>query len=504
MAKYSTFKFGDGTKYGTLTKASAANLLWTFIVAWTDEYTGFNEASRMVDLTVHRGRNYLLSAAGSGFEYIGIGEAVGIFDNSDGRYDPWNTSSPLYPNVRAGKFARIAVLDNETDTNYGIMRGIVDDIQPMRYGDREVVRIVIKDGMQWLQDRLVHIGLKEGQDRDACISDILTAAEWPTAEWPLDLSDSLDDLVWWWAWKEWAIDAIRELTDAEIGIFFHDRDGKAVFRGRDYTHNRTKAVDQAELLVDMVVPQPWEVVRNSIDIYAVPKLLDEDIEIGTGLFRFQDTVAIDIGETVTLDCVFNNIILAPGTGSAPRGTLKAACGRGTVTTFTVDEEADGTGADLTDDCTLTEGEVGNGVQVSITNNSASNGYLIFLRVNGDAVYPTDISTQRANDTISQSKYGIRSLVINSYWQESNDLAKAIAAYLLAELKYPMPNPTIKVENRADIQFYLDLYDRIELTIAKKGIDSNFRVGSIEHRWLTENGQSIETTFQLEPYFTVFS
>jgi len=502
MPKFSTFKYGDGTYYGTT--APTTTLSWTFIVAWDGYWSSGNESLRMSDLTVRRGREHLIDPRGEGFEYPEIGEAIGIFDNEDGRYDPFNTDSPLYPNVLPGKFVRIACLDTSTNTNYGVMRGIITDIQPLVKDGKRLAMIKVKDGLRWLNEHTVYVGLKEGQDRDACISDILTGADWPTTEWPLDLSDSLDDLDYWWAWKENALTAIREITDAEIGIFFHDRDGKAVFRGRDYTHNRTLAVDQAEILTDIVFPQPWDVIRNNIDIFATPKLLDEDIEIGTGLFRLRDTPAIAIHEYLTLDCVFNNIALAPGSGSQPRGTLKSACGKDTVTSFAVNSAVGGGGNDLSDWCILTEGEVGDGVQVTIYNNSAQDGYVTFLRVNGDAVYPTDISTQRANNQASQDIYGVKPLTINSFWQESNDDAKAIAAYLLAELQGRQVLPTIRVENRPAIQFYLDLYDRVELTISEHTIDANYRVGAIRHKWLTENGNSVQTTFVLEPYLTPYS
>ncbi|NVM23894.1 MAG: hypothetical protein HWN68_19210, partial [Desulfobacterales bacterium] len=61
MAKYGTFKYSE-EKYGT--EAQDANLRWTFIVAWDGYYGWGNEAERMVDFTVERGRQRMLGRNG--------------------------------------------------------------------------------------------------------------------------------------------------------------------------------------------------------------------------------------------------------------------------------------------------------------------------------------------------------------------------------------------------------------------------------------------------------
>jgi hypothetical protein len=139
------------------------------------------------------------------------------------------------------------------------------------------------------------------------------------------------------------------------------------------------------------------------------------------------------------------------------------------------------------------------------NNSGSDGYITLLQAVGDAIYPPSVQLREAEDTTSQDDYGPRTLTLDAYWQESSTAAKAIADWLLSELKDPMPIPTVQLENQPDLQFGPDLCEsRIHLTVAAKGIDDYFRVGKIEHRWLKENGIAVQTTFKLEPYFTPFS
>jgi hypothetical protein len=80
-----------------------------------------------------------------------------------------------------------------------------------------------------------------------------------------------------------------------------------------------------------------------------------------------------------------------------------------------------------------------------------------------------------------------------------EFAQTQADWLLPYFKEAAQYPIIQIEDRAEYQYYLDLYDRVQLTAATLGIDDDFRVGHIEHEWLSENGQSVRTTFRLEPY-----
>src|SRR3972149_9361737 len=479
MARFNTFKYDDGTLYGT---TASTNLLWTFQVAWDGSYnapnTLNNEAARMVDFSSGRGRDYLIQLGGAGLEYYNIGEAVGIFENSDGRYDPWNTSSPLYPNVKPGKFVRILVKNGTAGTNYGIMRGIISDIQPFSRGRDQFVRIVVKDGLQWLKDRSIEQGLLSSNRIDTYIGYILTKSDWPNTEWAKtggSIFQSVDSLDYYLVWTVNALDSIHKLESAELGAFFHDRDGNATFRGRDYTYERTQALTQTEILTDIVLPQPWEIVRNRVEIYSYPKMLDP---VNTTLWQLRDVPAIANGATFNIDAIFRYSTWRP-------------CGSSITFNHTVNAAADGSGADLTASCPLTfNTDIGDGAEITITNNPRSNGYITLLGAVGDAIYAPGPGGGKSSDTTSEVAYGPRTLTIDTPWQESTTTAQSLADFLLANLKDPNGLPTIQIEGRPTYQFNLDLYDRVELSIAAKGISANFRVGKIEHKWLNENGEAV--------------
>ena len=482
MAYFGAFKYG-AEKYGV--GVTTGNLLWSFVVLWDGVWWSPNEAhGRMVDLTVNRGRQSLLASGGKGLESFGIGEATAILDNEDGRFDPFDTTSPLYPHVTPGKFVRIAVRDDNTDTDYGVMRGVIDDIQPVKRGDREAVRIVVKDGLQWLKDRIINLGLQQTISKHSVFDLVYAAASWPTTEWPITRTTDTDTHDYWWGWNQSAYKAMKEFDKAEWAVTFHDRDGNLTWRPSEYTQERTTDIGQDEILKDIGRPQPWEVVRNIARVYASPKILNEGPHT---LWELQTIPAILDTEVFFIECIFKYQEWLP-------------CGESIVFNHTVNAEAGGGGADLTGDCPLTyDTQIGEGARITITNNSGSDGFIIALNTTGNAIYAPDVDIREEEDTISQAAYGDRTLVVDSRWIEDQTEAETQAEWLLANLKDPSVLPIIQMEDRLVNQFTPDLYDKLILRVPKKSIRQVYRVGSLGHQWLNENGQSIRTSMRLEPY-----
>jgi hypothetical protein len=76
----------------------------------------------------------------------------------------------------------------------------------------------------------------------------------------------------------------------------------------------------------------------------------------------------------------------------------------------------------------------------------------------------------------------------------------IAEYLLDFLQGIQFFPTILIENRPEIQFGLDLYDVVSLKLDEWGIDANFRIGKITHKFLSATGQHVQTEMRLFPVY----
>lgn len=481
MSKYSSFKYGDGTTYG----AQTANLRWGLAIAWDGMYGWGDEASRMVSLNVRRGRRNLIAAGSKGLQAFPPGETTVILDNEDGRYDPFNTDSPLYPHVAPGKFAIIRVREQAVGTRRGIMCGVVKDIQPDMQGDKHRVRIVIVDGLQWLADRVIHASRWEDIAKSLVPKYITIAADWPSSEWPKSIATDTDVQAEWWAWNITAYEALREWNEAEVAVAYHTRDGFFSWKPRSYGYFRSVTLDESEILKDIGRPQPWEVVRNIVRVSVHTK--KEDIGPYV-LWNMEDTPFIGDGETFYIEALFRHEDWVPA-------------GKDLTFAFAVNTQADGGGADITADCERRHsGSLSEGIHIWVTNNSGVHGYITTLRSSGNAVYAPNTDVREASDAASKELYGARTLTINSRWVENSNYAKNLADWLLSEFKDPAIYPIVQIENRSEKQFFPDLYDQIVLTSPKLGItDGLYRIGAIEHQTLEESCQGVRTTFWLEPY-----
>lgn len=491
MPKYGTFKYGEGL-YGAQTET---NLLWSFLVAWDGNFTGDNEASRMVDLYSFRGRRNVLSPNSTGLVHYEPGKVQATLDNSDGRYSSWNTLSPLYPNVTPGKFARILVQDGSAGTNYSIMRGIVTDIQPYRRNGQNYVQITVEDGLRWLANQSIKLGMTTGTQLDNLSRLILDEADWPSTEWSQPGNTTTKGLNWYWAWNENALQAQNELADLGLGVFYHDRNGMARFAGANEGHTTaTIAVDESELLRDITITQPWEVVRNEITVVNHPKKQYANTEV---LWEIpsDEMMPIPASATVVFEAKLRNETNATQTSAINLTTAH----------FDFTLSATDPYIGLVYGYDLIVEKYATSVLFKFANRDGGIGYLWGTIIPDFDVYDIDQVSYLVNDVTSQATYGQKSLVLDTFFMQNTTYAQECGAFLLAKYKDPKPYPVIKAENRTALQFTPDIYRyTFDLTLPTFGIDDLFRVGGIEHRWLNENGQAVQTTFWLEPKADLFS
>lgn len=466
-------------------------LQWLVEVDW-DNNGSFeaDEGPRLQHLTVSRGRDNILRADGNGFQRAKVGEALLTLDNFDGRYDPLLSTSPLYPNVLPNREIRIRVTDGVT--TWPVIRGKIDDVFPLS-GGRQQARLVIKDGRQWLKGRSVRKALQTAIRTDTAIGHVLDEAAWPSA-WGRSLGTGSDTLPYWWAdgqlgaGGKTALDEIDDLVESELGQFWVAADGQATFLGRQALYNAAAAVNvtQAELLDSIFLPQPWNSVRNIVRVKVYPRVVSAAVE----LWRMQDKPLVLPGAALTVFAEFvASAAVVPG-----QNTVSPVA----TTDYTANTLANGTGTNLTANFTVTSFTTyGTSAKIVLTNTGATAGYVTLLKVRGDAVAAPN-ATVLERDVSSGSAYGQKLLNLDLPWQQSIAGAADFAYWLASLFDDPRSFPTIQIEAREDLQFGYDLFDRINLAVAAKGIDSDYYIGKIEHHWQFETGQGVVTTWRLEP------
>lgn len=477
MAKYGAFKYGDGTKYGVAAaSAPTGALTWILLVDWekSGSFSGVNEASLMVDCKVRRGRQYYVNPDGKGFDRVMVGEAQITLENKDYRYDPYNATSPIYDNVRPGRYAVLMVKDNTTGTTYTVLTGKIADIKPIS-GKNEQVKLTLVDGLRELYDADVTVGPFFYTGISSLIDRVLTSAGWPSRMGRNIIANTTPVTVFELD-NENAGDNIHALADAGLGTFFAARDGKATFYPRTYNGMASYDLDQPELLKEIPIPQPWEVVRNLINV-----VCNRQMKRRMGpIWYLPDPVFIASGATETIEAQYEAALdVTPHEHSA--NTL-----------------INGAGTDLTASFSVTCSARRKSATLTVYNGSASDGYLTGLTLDG-RTFELMEAKNVTRDTTSIADYGIRRFELNTPWLQDRNFAKAYKTILLAFLKDARKIPVVYIDQRPALQYAPDLFDKVHLTVAAKTVDdATLHIGMIEHEWLESTGQSVRTTFTLQP------
>lgn len=482
MARYGTFKYGDGTKYG---EEVTENNLWAVLVDWDEDGAwDDNEAIRMVGFRSKRGRDYLIKSDGTGFERVMKGEATCILDNSDGRYDANNSSSPLYPNVGPGKRIQVLVKNGSAGAVDYIITGTIENILPVS-GRNPRVSVKIVDGYKTLFKQTINIAVQAGQRVDALFGMILADADWPVS-WGSAIDSASDVIPFWWARNEPAWESAQLLAEAMLGTFFLAADGKASFYGRSHSGANVLDLTQDYLKKEIGGSQPWEVIRNNITVVVNPRVSVP----ATELWRATEVISIPAGGSFEFWSPYKY-----GTEDVPAtNVIPPVSG----TDYTANTAADGSGTNITAYFTPVIYDFGTIAKQTYTNSYGSTGYLTLAKLRGDALsLPHDMKLNK-EDPVSVARFGTMVFELNNPFLQDVILATTFKDYLALVLPEVREFPKIQMQSRPNLQFVPDLFDRIGLTVEKLGISNVFSVGSIEHEWISENGQDVLTVLRCEP------
>ena len=477
--RYGSFKYSE-QKYGASVNP---NLLWALEVDWDGDgvFDGSNEAVRMIGLRTERGDNYYLSGDGRGFESHGIGFAMLTVDNYDGRFDPYNTTGPLYGKLQPGVKVRLKVRDGIGGTDYPIIAGILQDIKP--YGRRGEVDLVLDDGWRWLSDRDVSVALQANIYADDAIGAIADAAAYP---WGYELDTGPDLIKWWWATGKKAKSEIEDIANSGIGSVFVANDGKLKYYSRQHADDPIMTLHEGELLKDIVIPQPWEFQRNIVKLSVKPRVTQSSQVIWT----LNDKPAITAGESIVIwaSYSYENYGVPATDVITPEIT----------TDYTANASADGSGADKGAQIAIEITKFAETAKIIYTNNDAGTVYLTLAQLRGKPINAPNTTVIIQEGTNADTMP--RVLELDLLWQQDYNVGVNISEYLVDFLQSIQYFPTVFIEGRPEIQFALDLYDIVSLILDEWGVDANFKIGKIAHKFLAPTGQHVRTELKLFPVY----
>ncbi len=475
MALYKSAKYG-AIKYGA---SSTTAIRWGLDIDWDDSgtFSGDNDAERMQALSVNRGRNYFISSGGDAFEPVQVGTCEIILSNHDGRYDPYNTSSPLYPNVAPGKFMRLRV--RYGTVTYPVFAGMVMNIVSSGFASEATVQISCEDGLRWLQDFSAVTNIYQKIYADEAIETLLILAKWPT-QWGYSLTKGADILDYWWGKDRTISEEITALADSEIAKVFVNSSGAFVFQKRSSVLPATADLDQAQMLKSITLLNPWEVQRNYCSVKSNPitATASGDIWDGSGL-------PIGAGQTVTIFAEFS--------GGAIDVIAPVA-----TTDYLAYRNSDGTGTNLTGYITITTTIMAEKAMLTITNSYTRVAYLTLLKMRGKLLVSSSTSAEAFATGYEKHPRGIR---LDLEWQQDTNNPATFSEQILEILNTAPPLPTFQYDTRPDIQFGVDIFDNIIISVARLNItNAQYKISGISHEWTSQTGQAVKTTIRTEPYW----
>lgn len=448
------------------------SIQWIFLVDWDNNLTySYNEAGYVSNISLERGQRYYIKGDGSGFEQIAPGTATVTLENKDLRFDPDNTGSPLTTKILPGRRFKLMVKDLATDTLYPIMAGYIDDIPPL--SDDNKVEFRLKESWNLL-DKTVSLAIIYRKSIDSIMNSLVTAGGWPTSYGKAMDSES-QYITAFSVDKLNALQTLTELADACMGEVFADRTGKLIFYSRAHTTMPTHTLDQAQCLKAIRKSQPWENVRNDVEVIANRKVKKRE----EALWQNSGPIELTAGDARLYSVQYPEAIDVR------------------VYSFVTNTQADGLGQSAASSVIYDVDVYPRSMNIEIENTSGSTVYVTEMIIVGRPIVDQPVGL-KASDATSQGKFGVRPMTLDNPWMQSINHARGYSSAIVAHLKDPKRTIEVQIEQRPDYQFAYDLLDKVTFTSAKLGINEELYVGQIRHEWQRATGQSVVTTLVLRP------
>lgn len=454
-------------------------LTWKVNVDWNGDgvYEADEAAYLLMVESVIRGRQYQIRSDGKGFQDVGVGTATIVLDNSSGRFDAWNASGALYPNVTPGKYIQLQV--NDGSGAVAVISGTIDNIQPVNNARIPQVRISIVDPVAWLKGQSFYGNVSQlAVDVSTIIGDTLT--DW--YPWGNTLPASGTTLINRWFSGKSFWEEFQDMANCALAFLYVAADGDLTLIPRSVFYNATTpdvTVDKSEILKDVTIGQPWDNIRNIVTVVLHPKAEVANVLVWT---------------------LHDIPYVRPKDDSPAYTAIPTYQGRQVAIiadfdfVWTANTASDGSGTDVSANFSAT----GDPVVFMDNETSGIGGYITSASITATVLDAPDTTKIQ---TVAAATYQPRELTLDLFWLDDTNAAQDYANWLAAFLSVPRKAPIIQIQNRSDLQFGYDIGAMIHLEIDTLGIDDNFRLGRIEHRALDDSGQSFRTTWFLEPMDT---
>jgi hypothetical protein len=481
---------------------------------------GSNEAEYMTRWTCDRGRTRMIGRAGGGFEPYRVGRLVITLDNSNGRYNPWNTSGGLYGNLEPGKLMemKVAVYSSTSTTGYetySVFTGYTSNLTP--HGWNNTVTLECEDGLGMLKRTPIYSDVNTAEDEPIAglFSILQSESGYPFA---LDASTDVPSTDSYYVSEyldsDDALSTAEYLATAALGSIACERDGTLAFHDIYDTDGSIYALNEENTLRYPEFPNPWDYKRNSVRLraryYLVPLGLNSDF------FYVSTDSPLQIGAGESLVREFNYI---DGSGN------RWYCGFPSTTEplLYVSTSSTITGSTSpSSDFSVTPTYYPENVSMLFENHTAQNQYITLLQQSAradinyyfediDYTFGSTSSLWTDTELFINSPYSMILAYKSDYYDvmgttdapstnysnnhknRVNKLGNLIYDYVSSDHIFP----TLQMQGRPLAQFLLDVEKKVTYSSELLGSTDTYRICGLSHQ-SQGSVQDVLTTIYLYP------
>jgi len=447
---------------------------FTVEVDWTRSGTWVDETSRVRSVKTRAGFEE------RGDAVAGVGTAVIVVENVDGRYTPENATSPLAGNVTPRRPVRVRVGDGVT--TWTIWQGWIERIE-VEAGDKSARLAVLRcvDGMGLLGVEPVNVGHADSKAVADAVSEIVSLAFTPPATLIADNGDVLTHYGRAWLPERTScLDALRDVCLAVYGRAWMARDGTVRYMTREQiqdgsgepalTFDGASPPDGLEVAQDVdgvinrvvVTVHPPEVVGALTEIWKANSVL----HLGPGVRTLGAPFRDENGERVAAVEVAD---LVAGTD------------------YVVNTRRDGRGRNMTMDPNLSVSLAAEATRADIVleNNTGQALYVTLLQVRGRPIRTYDAVVVVRDDAGSQSEYEMRTAEYDLRMQASPGFAEGLASYVLVRRAQPEHGAERLRVDKSELVgtenvFSAEIMDLVSVVDAQAGVTGKYRVLNVSY------------------------
>lgn len=477
---------------------------YTLEIDWNLDNSYTDESAYVRRITVDRGREHSITELR--YSHVLTGRASIYLNNSDGRYNQYNTGGALYGYLLP--FRRVRIKVDINGEQHEIFTSKIEDIRPARSerGDQyAVIRCV--DGFDYLRNQKCdYDDLQTDYAVASAITDLLVNAGWDYADtsgwtFPTQLGiDSYlgstlienngDEIPYWWSDpKMTVLGAIHELSDAFASDAYVSKDGTFAYAARRLDGVSLFTLTDSDLGAGSYLEYPWKDVRNKARVIFYPYKAESSAEI----WRLTDVMSISASDTKTIYAEFQFDNIEPSPASSVVTPVS-------TTDYTANSQADGGGSDKTAQLGIVMTTYATHAKLELTNNDANTIYVTLLKLRGVLITARNRSVALDEDTDSSSTssgYGPRTLEIDNKWMQTEEISGNHAGHIVTVYAEPRSIIWAELIDNYSKQFSPDLFDFVTVNSSEWSISNKkFMITNIKHD--LQPGGNQRTLFRLEP------